>query len=129
MWDSRSVRRCARALLSAVVAVSAVPVLAGKADVVEAQATREADGSYLFIVTVRHADTGWEHFADRFEVVGPDGAVIATRVLLHPHVDEQPFTRELSGVRIPAHVHTVVVRAHDNVHGLGGSEVTVRLGE
>ncbi len=102
---------------------------AGKADVVEAAAKRQADGSYVFVVTVRHADEGWEHFADRYEVVGPDGKVIATRVLAHPHEDEQPFTRELTGVRIPAGVGEVTVRAHDNRHGLGGREVKVRVGE
>lgn len=100
---------------------------AGKADVVAAAATRSADGSYVFVVTVRHGDAGWEHYADRYEVVGPDGGVLATRVLAHPHDDEQPFTRDLTGVRIPEGVDEVSVRAHDKVHGLGGREVKVRI--
>lgn len=105
------------------------PVLAGEADVLEAEARLSADGTYRFSVTVRHADEGWEHFADRWEVLAPDGTVLGTRLLIHPHVGEQPFTRSLGGVAIPAGVSRVVVRAHDGVHGLGGAEVTVELAE
>jgi hypothetical protein len=99
---------------------------AGVADVTAAHATCR-DGTCTLAVTVRHADAGWDHYADRWEVVGPDGKVLATRVLRHPHVDEQPFTRELSGVVVPAAVHRVTIRAHDSVHGWGGAEVTVDL--
>jgi hypothetical protein len=42
----------------------------------------------------------------------------------HSHVDEQPFTRE-GRIRIPRDVGPVVVEAHDKVHGLGGTTVTV----
>ena len=78
---------------------------------------------------MRHDDSGWEHYADRWEVLKPDGEVLATRVLAHPHETEQPFTRSLSRVRIPASVTEVVVRAHDSVHGFGGAELRVPLGE
>ena len=37
--------------------------------------------------------TGWEHYANKWDVVGPDDTILGTRVLLHPHVNEQPFTR------------------------------------
>ncbi len=100
---------------------------AGEAEVVAVEASRVAFGVYSFDVTVRHADTGWDHYADRWEVVTPDGKVLATRVLYHPHVEEQPFTRSLTGVRIPEGVARVRVRAHDKVHGLGGTEVEVEL--
>lgn len=107
--------------------IAAVPVMAGEADVVEATATKDASGAWTFRVTVRHADTGWDHYANKWEVVGPDGMVLATRVLHHPHVDEQPFTRSLSGVRLPDGVTSVTVRAGDSVHELGGKEVTVKI--
>ena len=42
-------------------------------------------------------------------------------------VDEQPFTRSLSGVVIPEGVDTVTVEAHDSVHGWGGAAVEVTL--
>ncbi|MFZ1680814.1 MAG: hypothetical protein WAT70_07315 [Rhizobiaceae bacterium] len=105
----------------------AAPALAGEADVIDVRYAQASDGSYAFDVTVRHADEGWDHYADRWEIVGPDGAVIAARVLLHPHVDEQPFTRSLAGIEIAEEVAEVTVRAHDSVHGYGGAEVTVAM--
>ena len=80
-----------------------------------------------FSVTVKHADTGWDHYADRFEIVSPDGEVLATRILRHPHVEEQPFTRGLGRVRIQHDVFEVEVRAGDLVHGLGGAAVMVEV--
>jgi hypothetical protein len=76
---------------------------------------------------VRHVDEGWDHYADRWEVLSPDGEVLGVRELLHPHVDEQPFTRSLTGVAIPEGVDEVEVRARDSVHGFGGATMRVRL--
>ncbi len=59
--------------------------------------------------------------------MAPDGSVLGTRVLLHPHETEQPFTRSLGVVKIPEAVRQVTLRAHDRVHGYGGKEVTVAL--
>ena len=101
---------------------------AGQADVLKVDIRPVAEaGRYDIAVTLRHADTGWDHYANRWEVVGPDGRVIATRVLAHPHEHEQPFTRSLSGVRIPAAFTWVRVRGHDLVHGHGGREVTLSV--
>lgn len=112
--------------LAFVLAMTAVS-LAGEADVVGVEASQAADGSWRFDVTVRHADEGWDHYADLWDVVAPDGTVLGERVLLHPHVEEQPFTRSLSGVEIPEDIETVVIRARDSVHGFGGAEMTVDL--
>jgi hypothetical protein len=117
-----------RALAVAAILLSGA-ALAGEADVVAARATREASGTWRFEVTVRHADDGWKHFADRWEVVTPDGKVLATRVLMHPHETEQPFTRSMGGVEIPASIDNVVVRARDSLHGYGGAEVIVTLAD
>ena len=100
---------------------------AGEADVVDVRATETSAGVWRLDVTVSHADAGWDHYADRWEVIGPDGAVLGTRVLLHPHVNEQPFTRSLSGVAMPAGVDRLRLRAHDSVHAFGGAEMTVEL--
>ncbi len=100
---------------------------AGEADVVGAEARRTADGSWRFEVTVRHADTGWEHYADKWEVLAPDGRLLGERILLHPHVEEQPFTRTLAGVAVPAGIREVRIRAHDSVHGYGGRELRLEL--
>ena len=100
---------------------------AGEADVLNVRATPMADGRYRFDVTLRHADEGWKHYADRWEVLAPDGTVLATRVLRHPHVEEQPFTRSLDGVAVPEGISRVRVRARDSVHGTGGGEVEAAL--
>jgi hypothetical protein len=83
--------------------------------------------TYSFDVTVRHTDDGWNHYADKWDVTAPDGTVLGTRTLYHPHVDEQPFTRSLSGVKIPASIKEVTVRAHDSKHGYGGKTFTVAV--
>ena len=116
------------ALLSGLAAVPmAAPTRAGEADVVRAEARAEGGGAWRFRVTVAHGDTGWDHYADKWDVVAPDGTVLGTRVLLHPHETEQPFIRSLGGVEIPQGVSEVTLRAHDRVHGYGGKEVTIKL--
>ncbi len=105
----------------------AFAAVAGEADVVKVRIAKERAGTYRFDVTVRHADAGWKHYADKWDVVAPGGKILGTRVLLHPHELEQPFTRSLSGVRIPRGVTRVTVRAHDKVHGYGGAVVTVEV--
>jgi hypothetical protein len=104
------------------------------ADVTFVRAVEAADGTWTFSVTVSHPDTGWEDYADGWDVLTPDGTVLKpdpdspfTRLLLHPHETEQPFTRSQSGIAIPAGVSEVRVRAHDLVDGFGGREVVVDL--
>ncbi|UCD77263.1 MAG: hypothetical protein JSW26_17775 [Desulfobacterales bacterium] len=100
---------------------------AGEADVVAVTIKMTGPDSFDFAVTVRHADEGWKHYADKWDVVAPDGTVLGTRTLYHPHEDEQPFTRSLSGVKIPESINEVSVRAHDSVHGYGGKTVKVAI--
>ena len=102
-------------------------VYAGEADVVAVEAKRTGENTYYFSVTVSHSDTGWDHYANKWDVVAPDGTVLGTRILHHPHVNEQPFTRSLSGVKIPETIESVTIRAHDSVHNYGGKTVTVEL--
>jgi hypothetical protein len=99
---------------------------AGEADIENASANRTASG-WSFNVTVRHGDEGWDHYADKWDVLAPDGTVLGTRILAHPHETEQPFTRSLSGVIIPENISTVTIRAHDSVHGYGGREFVLDL--
>ena len=112
------------AMLFALIAVSAS---AGTTDVIKAKVSCQSDSTCRFTVTLRHADTGWDHYADRWEVVSLEGEVHGTRILLHPHVHEQPFTRSLAGVRIPPSTKQVRIRARDSVHGYGGKDIIVDL--
>lgn len=100
---------------------------AGEADVVGVKIVKEGTGTYRFDVTVKHGDEGWNHYANRWDVVGPDGTVLGSRVLAHPHENEQPFTRSLQGVKIPVGIDQVTVRANDSVHETGGAEMTVQV--
>ena len=104
------------------------------ADVLFVLARQESENTWRFIVTVEHPDTGWEDYADGWDVVLPDGSVARqdpdspfTRLLLHPHETEQPFTRSQSGIVIAPGVNEVTVRAHDLVDGFGGREVALDL--
>ena len=101
--------------------------LAGESEVTAVEVRAESAGTYSFSVTLRHADTGWDHYADRWEVLTMDGDILATRTLFHPHVNEQPFTRSLGGVKVPAGTTAVRVRSHDKVHEYGGPELVVDL--
>ena len=119
---------CVRRGLAAVLLLLwAGGALAGEADVLAVEDAQDGAGTWRFEVTVKHADEGWEHYADKWEVLAPNGTVLGTRVLLHPHETEQPFTRALGGVAVPEGIERVTLRAHDSVHGLGGAEVTVEL--
>ncbi len=104
-----------------------LPALAGAGEVSIVDVRVECAGSCTFSVTLEHADEGWNHYADRWDVVTLDGELLKTRVLYHPHVDEQPFTRSLSGVSIPAGVKQVRIRARDSKHGFSPREVVVDI--
>ena len=99
----------------------------GEADVLSAELRCDAARSCRIDVTVRHDDDGWAHYADKWDVLGPDGAVLGTRVLLHPHDTEQPFTRSLSGLKLPAGITEISIRAHDKLHGYGGRSIRVKV--
>ena len=70
-------------------------------------------------MTVAHIDSSWDHYLDRWEVIGPGGKVLGTRVLFHPHIGEESFFRTLPGVTIPEGVKHVIIRVLDKTHGYG----------
>lgn len=98
---------------------------AGCAYVVGVEVVEVGEG-WRFDVTVASSDTGWEKYADRWEVRSPGGEVLGTRVLLHPHVEEQPFTRSTT-VTIPDGIGEVEVVAHDSVEGFCGASMRLAL--
>lgn len=79
-------------------------------------------------VTLSHPDTGWDHYADGWEVVDADGNSLGVRTLAHPHVQEQPFTRSLSDVFIPQGASVIYVRTRCNVDGWSKDMFEVTLG-
>ena len=101
--------------------------LSGCADVVDVSVEPEPGGTLEFHVTVLSADEGWDKYADEWSVRLPDGTIIGTRTLAHPHEDEQPFTRSLGGLDIPDGTTSVIVAARDSVEGYCGSEYELSL--
>ena len=81
--------------------------------VIEAVEAQKNGSTWRFSVTLSHPDTGWDHYADGWDVRAPDGRVLGTRPLAHPHVNEQPFTRSQSGIVIPDGLDTVEIWARD----------------
>ncbi len=98
-----------------------------EANVIGVEFTVDSSGIYTFAVSVRHNDTGWDHYADWWRIKTEEGEEIARRVLTHPHENEQPFTRSLGGIIISNGIDKVIVEAHDNVHGYGGQTMVVDL--
>jgi hypothetical protein len=107
-------------------ALLTMPARSGEVEVLDTDVDCSAGGC-RFAVTLRHDDTGWDHYADHWRVLTPGGDEIARRVLYHPHVDEQPFTRSLDGVVIPSGMRRVIIEGHDTVHGYGGGTLAIEL--
>jgi len=82
---------------------------------------------WTFHVTLKHDDTGWEHYADDWRIVDEKGHVLGNRKLWHPHVGEQPFTRSLAGVLIPKKTDIIYIEAHDKVHGWSKQRVRIDM--
>lgn len=82
---------------------------------------------WTFHVTLKHGDTGWDHYADDWRIVDAKGTELGNRKLWHPHTDEQPFTRTLANVLIPNGTHVIYIEAHDKVHGWSKQRVQIDL--
>ncbi|MFD0860017.1 hypothetical protein [Roseovarius aquimarinus] len=98
-------------MLAAFMSIAASGAFAGPPEILHAEAARD-DMGWKFTVTIRHEDTGWDHYANGWDVLAEDGTVLATRTLHHPHVEEQPFTRSLRQVLLPDGTRRVFIRAH-----------------
>ena len=128
LWSEIVAKFKIRTLLTTVFLVlGASTTIADEADVMKVTVTKKSATSYSFAVTLKHSDTGWKHYANKWEVLTLDGQLLGRRVLAHPHVNEQPFTRRLNNVKIPAGTTQVEVKGYDLVHGSGGVTKTVSL--
>lgn len=103
--------------LAAIALLLAAPAAANPPEVVAATATAGTAGRWTISVTLRHPDTGWDHYASGWEVLAPDGTRLGYRELSHPHVDEQPFTRSLDDLTIPGALDFVLIRPRCTLDG------------
>lgn len=100
-----------RILIVLLITVFSGICIASDAEIVKVKAEITSAKKYNISVTVKHADEGWEHYAKAWRVYSADGVLIGERVLHHPHVKEQPFTRNLLGLHIPSEITEVRVVA------------------
>lgn len=97
-------------------------------DVVGVRIKARGGNRFDLDVTVSSPYDTPQRYADAFRATSEDGAVVyGVRELLHDHAGEQPFTRDLYGVQIPAGVRQIRVQARDKQHGWGGATRMVVL--
>lgn len=96
-------------------------------DVLSASVKARGSNTFDFDVIISSPYDTPQRYADAFRVQHPGGTVYGERMLWHDHASEQPFTRDLHGVKIPHEVRTVVIQARDRAHGYGGKTVEVTL--
>lgn len=113
-------------LVSILLGLTTLTVSAGEADVVNVTIESLGGDKFRINATLAHDDSGWDHYANRWDVLDESGEVIGVRELGHPHVNEQPFTRSVS-ITIPKSVKTITVRANDLVHELGGKTFDIAV--
>ena len=122
-----TIRTLLSTLLSTLVISFTLNASANEVEIVKVVAVQDKDDSWSFAVTLKHTDEGWDHYANKWQVIAPDNKILATRTLYHPHVKEQPFTRNTQGVKIPEDIKTVRIIARDTVHGLSNQAMKVNL--
>lgn len=110
----------------AALTATTMPAFAGEVEIVLTEFQAQGSG-WRVSTTLRHGDSGWDHYADAWRVTDAGGKVLGERILAHPHEHEQPFTRSQSGIRIPADTTVVYVEAHDKIHGWSKQRVRVDL--
>ncbi|MFM9974764.1 MAG: hypothetical protein ACKVON_09370 [Beijerinckiaceae bacterium] len=133
MLSRREVLKAWGGATAVIVVSSAFPAMAQKPvvplfpDVTAVKIKAVTATTFDFDVTMTSPYDTAERYADAFRITSLDGKVFGERVLLHDHKDEQPFTRDLSGVRIPPEVREVIVQGRDQKSGYGGKTVVVKL--
>jgi len=105
-----------RYVFACLAAICPVPAMADDPQVIDVEVENRGTG-WTFHVTLAHPDSGWDHYADGWEVRDSQGNSLGLRVLHHPHVEEQPFTRSLSNVVIPEGTTEVFVVPRCSVDG------------
>ncbi|MDO6765170.1 hypothetical protein [Agarivorans sp. 1_MG-2023] len=104
-------------------------VFANDVTIVAAEFTKDGQRTWKVDVSLLHEDSGWDHYANMWRVVDAKGTVLGERELLHPHFNEQPFTRSLSNVPHPEVGSIVYIEARDKVHGWSPQRFEVDLSQ
>ena len=103
------------------------PAYADDVKILAADFNKTDNNLWSVNITLKHSDTGWDHYADNWRVVDSESNIFGDRVLYHPHFDEIPFTRSLNNVRVPEGITIVYIEVHDKVHGWTSNRLEVNL--
>lgn len=97
----------------------ALPIIIdnNEAKIVSVNITGET-ANYTFNVGVSSPDTGCNQYANWWEIVTEEGVLVYRRILMHSHVNEQPFVRSGSAINATEN-QTLIVRAHMSNSGYG----------
>lgn len=96
-------------------------------DVVAVSVRGTAVDTFDFDVTVSSPYDSAGRYADSIRARSNEGRVFGERKLLHDHASEQPFTRDIYGVKVPPGIKSVLVEARDQKFGYGGKTIEVKL--
>ena len=96
-------------------------------DVIDVQVNARGQNIFDFDVTVSSPYDTPDRYADGFHAMSRDGVIYGERKLFHDHASEQPFTRDMYGVFVPASVVVILIQARDKANGNGGKVVEVAL--
>ncbi len=99
----------------------------GPANVVGAAMSKNIDGSWDIRATVRSKDTGPSSYADRVEILDPEGKLLHTIPVPNHHLNEQPFSVTATNVKLPTDIAHVVIRARMKPGGASGKERTLKF--
>ncbi|WP_019583995.1 hypothetical protein [Thioalkalivibrio sp. ALE16] len=116
-----------RLTLATLLGLMALPAQADPVDILEAQLHAGGPDPWRVAVTVEHPDTGWDHYADAWRVLDADGNVLGERILHHPHVNEQPFTRSLRRLSIPDGTRFLQIEARCSQDGWSHQRLRIDL--
>lgn len=107
-----------KSVFTAIILLNTSLLFAGEV-VVKCEKVEHFNGDmYWFYISIDHGDKGWDHYANRVELLNEKKQIFATRVFRHPHVKQRPFTRDVA-VRLKKPIENFTVRGHDLVHGYG----------
>ena len=116
-----------RSLFFICLIITSTMSFASEAKIVKASAELTSAQKFNITVTLEHADKGWDHYANAWRVYSTEGELIGERVLHHPHVNEQPFTRTLLGLSVPSGIKEVIIVAVCSATGESKNSYKLKL--
>lgn len=81
----------------------------------------------MIAVTIQHDDSGWDHFADGFEVQAPDGTRLGYRELTRPNVGQRTQDVDMTGLKLPEGIGYVLIRTRCSLVGWAAEPVRLDL--